>query len=234
MQAPRGSVNGRNLALFDPESAYRVMSFINQRDVLYKAQYAELGRMKSGVAQMQAAGEALALIGSDTPDTGVEALLRNFVERYNHWRESFDADIADGGLLDNMQAAEVSLYELEQSVKNRFFGAGDGIRGLADLGVRIDPATGLATLDAQRLGGALGANRQGAVNAIREFGVNFAKSARLLNADDNFIPSQLANLSRVIGYIDDNRAALGREFGTGDAATPSGKAARALLAYNQA
>lgn len=224
---------GRNLALFVPESAYNMMSFINSRDVLYKAQFSELNQMKTGVAQMQAAGQGLGAITADTPPAGVEALLQNFVERYNHWRESFNADVEQGGLLDNMQAAEVSLYELEQSVKYNFFGAKEGIHGLRDLGVSIDPATHLATLDSEQLHATLSANQQGAVNAIQEFSVNFAKSARLLNAENNFIPNQLDNLSRVIRYIDDNKTALRQEFGSGDAATPSGKVAQALAAYNQ-
>lgn len=227
------SSTGRNLALFDPESAYNMMSFINSRDVLYKAQFSELNQMKAGVAQMQAAGQGLGAITGDTPPAGVEALLQNFVERYNHWRESFNADVEQGGLLDNMQAAEVSLYELEQSVKYNFFGAKDGIHGLRDLGISIDPATHLATLDSKQLHATLSANHPGAVNAIQEFSANFAKSAGLLNADNNFIPNQLDNLSRVIRYISDNKTALTQEFGSGDAAKPSGKIAQALAAYQQ-
>jgi hypothetical protein len=227
------SSNGRNLALFDPESAYNMMSFINSRDVLYKAQFSELNQMKTGVTQLQAAGQGLAAITTDTPPAGVEALLQNFVERYNHWRESFNADVEQGGLLDNMQAAEVSLYELEQSVKYNFFGAKDGIHGLRDLGVSIDPATHMAALDSKQLHATLSANQQGTVTAIQEFSLNFAKSARLLNSENNFIPNQLDNLSRVIRYITDNKTALRQEFGSGDAAKPSGKVAQALAAYQQ-
>ena len=227
------ATNGRNLSLFDPESAYRMMSYINNRDVLYKAQFSELNQMKAGVAQMQAAGEGLKHITTDTPDAGIKALLNNFVDRYNHWRDSFDDDIADGGLLDKMQAAEVSMYELEQSVKNRFFGARDGLNGLSDLGIQIDPATHFASLDETRLDAALSNNRQAIVNTIQDFSANFAKSAGLLNAENNFIPRQLDNLSRVIHYINDNRDSLRQEFGTGDAARPGGKVAEALSAYNR-
>ncbi len=227
------SSNGRNLALFDPESAYNMMSFINSRDALYKAQFSELSEMKAGVAQMQVAGQGLGAVTRATPPAGVEALLQNFVERYNHWRDSFDDDVEQGGLLDNMQAAEVSLYELEQSVKYSFFGAKDGIHGLRDLGVSIDPATRLASLDSQRLHATLSANPQGAVNAIQEFSVNFAKSAGLLNAENNFIPNQLDNLNRAIRYIGDNKTSLSQEFGSGDAAKPGGKIAQALAAYQQ-
>jgi flagellar capping protein FliD len=189
--------------------------------------------MKAGVAQMQAAGQGLAAISVDTPVAGIEALLQNFVERYNHWRKSFNADVEQGGLLDNMRAAEVSLYELEQSMKNRFFGTKDGLHGLGDLGIRIDPVTHLASLDGAQLQTALGANKQAAVNTLQDFSLNFAKSAALLNAENNFIPNQLANLNRVIQYIRDNHAALTQEFGTGDTAKPTGRVAEALAAYTR-
>ncbi len=227
------SANGRNLSLFDPESAYNLVSFINSRDVLYKAQFSELSQIQSGVSQLKIAGAGLSEINANTQPAGVEALLQNFVGRYNHWRESFNADVETGGLLDNVQAAEVSLFELEESVNNRFFGATKGINGLGDLGISIDPKTHFATLDSKQLIATLTANPQGAVNAIHEFSANFAQSAALLNSDHNFIPNQLDNLSRAIHYIKDNITALKQEFGTGDAAQPSGKIAQALAAYNQ-
>lgn len=227
------AAQGRNLALFDPESAFRLSTLINNRDVLYKAQFAELNQIKGGVSQLQAAGEVLGQIDTATKPAAVAGLLQNFVDRYNHWRESFNADVEQGGLLDKVQAAEISLYELEQSVGNRFFGAQDGVRGLADLGISIDPTTHYLTLDSQQLAATLSANPQGVVNAIDEFSANFAKSAALLNSDNNFIPKQLDNLGRVIHYIDDHRAALAQEFGSGNLAAPSGKIAQALALYQQ-
>lgn len=227
------SATGRNPALFDPESAYGMMTLINKSDALYKAQYSELSDMKTGVAGMQAAGQALGDIGTATPAADVQAGLQRFVEQYNDWRRSFGPDLQQGGLLAGTQAAQVSLYELEQSVKNIFNGAADGIHGLGDLGVTIDPQTHLASLNGKQLQATLAANPEGAVNAIHQFSANFAQSAGLLNADDNFIPNQLDNLNRAIHYIDDNKDALTREFGTGDSAKPTGKAAQALAAYNQ-
>ena len=227
------SSTGRNLALFNPEAAYNLSTFINSRDVLYKAQFSELSQIKSGVSQLQIAGQGLGDISTNTQPAGVEALLQNFVGTYNHWRASFNADVQQGGLLEHVQAAEVSLNELEQSVSNRFFGAQDGVSGLRELGISIDPNTHFAALDSKQLAATLSANPQGAVNAIHEFSSNFAKSAALLNADNNFIPNQLNNLSRVIHYIDDHKVALTQEFGTGDPATPTGKVAQALAAYNQ-
>jgi hypothetical protein len=227
------SATGRNLSLFNPEAGYNLSTFINSRDVLYKAQFSGLSQIKHGVAQLQAAGEGLGKISNETPAAGVEALLQNFIGRYNHWRESFNADVADGGLLDNVQAAEISLYELEQSVKNTFIGAKDDIRGLRELGITIDPNTHFAALDSKQLAATLSSKPQGVVNAIQDFSANFVKSAALLNSANNFIPNQLDNLGRAINYIRDNQAALKLEFGAGDTPKPNARIAQALAAYNR-
>lgn len=223
---------GRNMSLFDPESAYKMMSLINNRDVLYKAQFSELSSMKTALGQMQGAATSLTTIDAGTPIDQVQAKLQGFVDQYNQWRTSFNADVAQGGLLDNVQAAEISLYELEQSAKNRFFGAKDGGNGLESLGITIDPNTHLATLNADKLRNVLGNHAHSAVSTIQDFAANFAKSASLLTSDNNFVLNHLNNLGRAIHYIGDNKTALTQEFGTGDPAKPTGKVAQALAAYN--
>ena len=228
------SASGRNMALFDPESAYAMMSVINNRDVSYKAQFSELSQMQSYVAQMQDAGQGLGSIAASTGNDTLASQLQGFVEYYNQWIERFAPDMQQGGLLADTQAAQVSVWELEQSVKNIFNGARDGLHGLRDLGIAIDPVTRRASLDGTRLDAVLAGNKQGAVDAIREFSANFAKAAGLLNAEDNFIPRQLANLSGVIRYVADNKDDLQAEFGTGDPAKPTGQVAQALAAYNKA
>jgi len=227
------SPTGRNMALFDPESAYTMMSVINNRDVSYKAQFSELSQMQSYVAQMQDAGQSLGSIALSTGNDGIRSQLQGFVDQYNGWIQRFDADMQQGGLLAGTQAAQVSVYELDQSIKNIFNGARDGLHGLRDLGFSIDPASKLATLDSAKLDAVLAANKQGAVDTIQEFSANFAKSAGLLNADDNFIPRQLNNLNGAIHYVADNNADLQAEFGTGDPAKPTGQVAKALAVYNQ-
>lgn len=224
---------GRNMSLPDPESAYKMMTLINNKDILYKAQFSELSQMKTCVARMQDAGQSLGSITAATGNDSVKSSLQGFADQYNNWIRSFDPDMQADGLLAGTRAAQVSRYELEQSVRNIFNGAADGVHGLGDLGVTVDRATGLISLDTARLGTVLAANRWGAVAAIQEFGANFSRSASLLNSDDNFIPRQLDNLNRVISYIADNRDSLRAEFGTGDAAKPAGQVAQALAAYNQ-
>lgn len=227
------SATGRKLSLFDPESAYKMMSLINNRDVFFKAQYSELGSMSVAVAQMQTAAQNLGSINANTSNEDIAKGLQQFVDQYNNWRATFNADVESGGLLNGTQAAEVSLYELEQSAKNIFFGAKDGVHGLGDLGISINGNTHMASFDPSKLNATLTSNPQGAVGAIEDFSSNFAKSAALLNSANNFLPNQLANLNRAIHYIDDNKSALTQEFGSGDAARPTGKVAQALAAYNQ-
>lgn len=227
------SATGRNMTLFDPESAYNMMSVINNDEVLYKAQFSELSQMGSSVTQMQGAGQKLGAITTATSNDSIQSQLQSFVDQYNAWVQRFNPDMQNGGLLADTQAAQMSRRELDQSIDYMFFGAKDGLHGLADLGLTTDPTTGRASLDTTKLNAVLAANKQGVVDTLQEFGAHFAEAANLLNSSGNFIPSQLDNLSRAIHYIADNRTSLTAEFGTGDTAKPTGAVAAALAAYNQ-
>ena len=229
----RLSANGRNVSLFDPESAYRMMSVINTRDVTYKAQYAELSELSAGVKAMQSAAETLGRVDQTMDDAAIKAQLQNFADQYNAWIERFDPTVRTNGLLHGTQAAEISLYELEKSVENIFNGAASGFRGMNDLGFSIGRSSNLLSIDAAELNAALATNRSGAINTVQQFAANFAKSAELLNSSNNFIPNRLDNLDRVIDYIADNKTSLQAEFGLGDAARPSAEVSKALATYNR-
>ncbi len=227
------SANGRKLSLFDPESAFKMMTTINNRDMLHKAEYSEMSKMSGYVEHIEAVGQHLSGITASTPNSDIQTQLQSFAAEYNSLVQRFKPSVQNGGLLDGVQAAEVSLYELEQSVKYKFFGAKDGLHGLSDLGITIDPLTKQATLDSAKLDAVLARDKQAVVNTVQEFSANFAKSADLLNADGNFIPNRLDNLSRAIHYIADHKESLQAEFGLGDPAKPSKQVAQALAAYNQ-
>ncbi|MEI7431563.1 MAG: flagellar filament capping protein FliD [Betaproteobacteria bacterium] len=227
------SATGRNLSLFDPQSAYSMMSIINSQDTLYKAQYSELSAMQTAVRGMQQAGTTLAGTDATMSNEAITTRLQDFANKYNEWSTRFEGTVQTGGVLAGTQAAEISLYELENSVGNPFNGAKDGIHGLKDLGLTINPATNLASLDTTKLDAMLSSNKQAAVDAIDTFSANFAKSAELLNSPNNFIPNRLANLDKVITYVDKNETSLQAEFGLGDPAKPSANVAKALAAYNQ-
>ena len=227
------SPTGRNEALFDPESAYRMMSEINYRNVLYKGQFAELSQMQTSLETMAAAGTALGSVDTGSSDDAIRQKLAQFVSDYNAWRTGFDEDMQQGGILADTQAAQVAGYELEQSVENPFNGADLGLRGMPDLGLSIDPVTKQAVLDEAALSRALQQNREGVVATVQQFSGNFVKSAELLTSSNNFFDRQLDNLSRAITYIADNQSSLQQEFGLGDAYQPKGKLAAALAAYER-
>ena len=226
-------VRGRNLSLFDPESAYRMMSVINYKDVVYKAQFSELTQMKDGVIAMQQAGQQVGCVSESMDNETIKTRLKDFAAKYNEWVNRFDPAVKNRGALVGVQAAEVSLYELEQSVENIFNGAKDGLHGLGDLGFTIDKATNLALIDTAKLEATLATNRNGVINTINEFSANFTKSAELLNSTNNFIPNRLANLDRAIDYIANNEPSLQAEFGLGDPAKPSLQIAQTLRIENR-
>ena len=230
---PGLSANGRKLSLFDPESAYKMMTDINNKDVTYKAQFSEMSEMKAAVASLEQAGKALGSVSEAFDAEAIKTKLQSFATKYNEWITRFDDTVKSGGLLAGTQAAEISLYELEQSVENIFNGAKDGIRGLKDLGFTIDQNTNLASIDLSKLDAVLASNKIGVVNTINEFAANFAKSAELLNSAGNFIPNRLSNLDRVIDYITEHKPSLQAEFGLGDPARPSAVINKALASYNQ-
>ncbi len=221
------------MALSDPESAYKMMTVINKDDVSYKAQFSELSQMKSYVFQMKDAGQSLGSIALSTGNDSIKSQLHGFAGEYNSWIQRFNPDIQQGGLLADTQVARASQFELEQNVNNHFFGIKDGVHGLSDLGITIDSNTRLASLDITKLDSLLATNKQGVVDTVQEFSANFTKSASLLNSDGNFILKQLDNLNRAIHFIADNKDSLQKEFGTGNAAKPTGQVAQALAAYNQ-
>lgn len=215
------SPTGRNQALFAPEPAYQMMSFINIQEVAFQAQFAELGQMRSAVADMQHNARNLAGIDGASANANIKAQLQTFAEQYNDWVRRFDAAMQEGGVLADVQAAQVARHELAQSIGSIFNGARQGVQGLGDLGLAIDPLSRLATLDSPRLDAALASNKGGTVLAIQEFSANFERSAELLNAAGNFINNRLDNLGRVIAYIGENKSALQAEFGLGDPAPSS-------------
>jgi len=227
------SPTGRNMALFDPESAYRMMSEINFRNVLYKGQFAELSQMQTALGTAADAGTALGSINAGSSNEAIRQKLEQFVSDYNAWRAGFDEDMQQDGLLAGTQAAQVAGYELEQSVQNPFNGAAAGFSGMESLGLSIDPVSKQAVLDGTRLTQALATNREGVVATVQEFSGNFVKSAELLTSSNNFFDRQLDNLSRAITFIADNQSSLQQEFGLGDSYQPTGKLAAALAAYER-
>ncbi|WP_157670881.1 flagellar filament capping protein FliD [Chitinibacter sp. GC72] len=224
---------GRNLALSNPESAYRMMSHINQLGVIYPAQSARLSDMQTGVGELALTAKSLSKIDATADFASVKAQLQNLADQYNQWRRNFDTDLQDPELLVGTQAAQVARYELAQSIASPFHGAQQGIQGMAVLGLTIDPATNMAQLDTQKLSTVWSQQPTAAAAAVSDFASHFAQSATLLTEQNNFFAKQQANLAKVINYMDSNKTKLQQEFGLGDPPQVSAKIARAYADYQR-
>lgn len=223
--------SGQSMPLYDPQSANRMMTTINRLEVTYKGQYAELNQMESALPQLASAASQISNIGVSDSNDSIKAKLLDFAKQYNAWVQQFKPDVAKGGVLDNVQAGEIPLWELDQVVESPFIGAKEGISGLASIGISIDGQTGLMSVNTDQLDTALGSNKQSVVAALNEFAAKFADEANLLASGDNVVQHRLSNLSAAIGYIDGNVVSWRQEFGAGDAAVSAGKVAQALNAY---
>ena len=192
-----------------------MMSTINADDVNYKAQYAELSAMQTSLSSLQQSATSLGGVTAATTSADIRTSLQTFADAYNGWVQRFSPDVQAGGVLAGTQAAQVSTWELQQSVNNMFNGASDGIKGMKDLGFTLDPNTGLASVNSSQLNSVLASNKTGVIDTVQQFSANFAKSAELLDSSGNFVSSQLSNLSQAINYINQNESSLQSEFGTG-------------------
>jgi hypothetical protein len=224
---------GRNTALNDPESAYKMMTQINKSEIQYKAQFAELGTMSQYVEALEAESVELSEVAPGMSAADITARVQDFMQSYNEWIERFAPTTQPGGVLAGVQAAEISIYELEQSIENPFLGAMEGLRGLKDMGITIDPTTHRLSLDQGKLEASIAKAPEATVATLDQFSLNFTRSADLLNAKDNFLPRQLDNRSRAIDYISNNIESLRVEFGLGDPAKVTDEVTKALSAYEK-
>lgn len=226
------AASGRNTALADPESAYRMMTLINGKDVAFKAEFAEMDEMKSYLATMRREALALKDIDAAAGNDDIRAHLQGFADAYNGWIGRFDADLHAGGLLAGTQAAQVAQWELEQAVEGIYNGAMGGLHAMADLGFDIDPVSNLVSLDGKRLDAALANDKARVIGTVRELSEKVAEAATLLSSGGNFIANRMDNLARAIDYLDTNTPSFQAEFGLGAAPRPSDQLVKALAGYN--
>jgi hypothetical protein len=224
---------GRNLSLFDPESAYRMMSVINTKEANYKAEYVVTSDLKVAVSDLQGVAKRLGTLDANATADEIRSGIESFAAAYDDWIRRFDGELRGAGILADSQAAKIAHWELRQSVEYYFHGAASGMHGMADLGLSIDPQTRLARFDPQRLEQALDTNRPGVLATLNEFSASFTRAAELLNSENNFIANRMTQLDRALSYVRDNIASLRTEFGQGDAADLYGRKAEAVTRYDR-
>lgn len=220
------SSSGSTAASTGGGDGYALLNRIDELATTFKAQYAELSHMEEALPALKKAGDKLNA-AAQAGSGDLAAQVQAFADQYNAWVQRFGPDVQSGGVLAGVQAAEVSVYELNQAITDRFLGAEEGYNGLADLGIAIDPDTKQMTVDKTKLDAALARDPLGSQETLADFGAHFSQAAGLLAADNNIVRHRLDNLNSAIGYIDANSSAWQQEFGGG-----SSNVASALNAYN--
>ena len=209
-----------------------VMTILNRVDVSFKAQFSELSELKNRIAQQDDAAEALAGIDVRTPDAEILAKVKTFLDTYNAGVNRFAPSVAQGGVLEGSAEANRARFSLMRDINNPLIGAGAGVRdGLSSLGLSVDAATGLASLDEGAFTAALAGNKGATVQTVVDFAKSFDATADSLNAADSPQERQLANLDKAIDWIEENRADIQKEFGPGEAAKPTAAFSKAAAAY---
>lgn len=211
-----------------------MVTVLNRVEVTFKAQFAELGAMRSSlVEEHDAAHKLTALDAHASSGAEIKTALADFVASYNAGVERYAPDVAAGGILEGSWEAERARFATERDIGYILNGSEIGLKGgLAALGVSTDPKTGLATLDQAQLDSALAANKGNVVAALGAFGATFATTIDTLNAKDHAQQRQMANLDRAVHWIADNKADVQKEFGPGAAATPDAAFAKAAARYD--
>lgn len=210
-----------------------MVTVLNRVEVTFKAQYAELGEMRTSLVHEQNAAKQLATLTAQTPDAGIKAALADFVTSYNAGVARFAPDVAQGGVLEGSWEAARARFATERDIDYILNGSEVGLKGgLAALGISTDPGTGLASVDQAQLDAALAKNKGNVAAALGAFGTTFSATVDSLNAKGHAQLRQLDNLDRAVHWIDANKADVQKEFGPGAAATPNDAFAKAAARYD--
>ncbi len=224
MAIPGMSATGRITSLHDPESAYRMMSIINQAEASYTGQRNSLTEMRDMLKELRQEAHGL-VKQAKNPENDVQTLstaLGQFKEAYNTWISTFSNDLASGGVLHGNQAATVVRTGLRNIVTDIFHGAAHGFQGLGDLGLNINGHDQLANFNAKEFTQTATRNIDAVRDTINQFAMRFEQATTLFSAAGNFIDNRQNNLQRALEFIASNKPALQAEFGLGDPAKPVG------------
>lgn len=211
-----------------------MVTVLNRVQVSYKAQYAELGEMRNSLVSEQAAARQLGGLSVASSNAEVRQAIDSFVASYNAGVNRFAPSVAKGGVLEGSWEAERARFATRRDIEYILNGSEVGVKkgGLATLGISTDPKTGLAALDPAQLDAALAKDKSNVIAGLNAFAATFAKTIEVLNAADHAQVRQMANLDRAVHWIDDNKAAVEKEFGPGAAATPDEAFAKAAARYD--
>jgi hypothetical protein len=210
-----------------------MVTVLNRVEVTFKAQFSELGEMRKSLVQEQDSARKLNALSGASTDADIKTALDAFVASYNAGVNRFAPAVAKGGVLEGSWEAERARFATGRDINYILNGSEIGLKGgLAALGIGTDPKTGLATIDHAQLDTALAKNKANVVAALTSFAGTFVDTVACLNAADHAQVRQMANLDRAVHWIEDNKAAVQKEFGPGAAATPNDAFAKAAALYD--
>lgn len=212
-----------------------MVTVLNRVEVTFKAQFSELGEMRTSLVHEQQAARGLRALNAQSSGAEITAALDNFVAAHNAGVSRFAPEVAAGGILEGSWEAQRALFATDRDIDYVLNGSEVGVKpgGLAVLGITTDPKTGLAAVDHAQLDAALAKDHGNAVAALTAFGNTFGTTVDFLNAADHAQSRQMANLDRAVHWIDANKADVQKEFGPGAAATPDDAFAKAAARYDQ-
>ncbi|MES2300306.1 MAG: hypothetical protein V4582_24945 [Pseudomonadota bacterium] len=211
-----------------------MVTVLNRVEVSFKAQFSELGEMRTSLSDEQALAQKLGALDTQTSDADIATALDNFVASYNAGVQRFAPDVAAGGILEGSQEAARARFATERDIAYILTGSEAGLKGgLASLGISTDPKTGLAAIDHTQLADALAKNKNVDLVALHDFATSFSATIATLNAPDHAQQRQMANLERAVHWIDTNKDAVQKEFGAGAAATPDEAFSKAAAHYDE-
>ncbi len=211
-----------------------MVTVLNRLEVTFKAQFSELGEMRKSLVAEQAAAQRLAGLDGASTSAHIKAELAHFVATYNAGVNRFAPAVDKGGVLEGSWEAARARFATKRDISHVLNGSEVGVKGdLAQLGISIDPNTGLASIDDARLERALASDQGHVVASVTAFASTFVTTVDFLNAKGHAQQRQMANLDRAVHWIGDNKAAVRKEFGAGAAATPNAAFAKAAALYDE-
>ncbi len=210
-----------------------MVTVLNRVEVTFKAQFSELGEMRHSLVAEQAAAKKLTGLTADSSSADIKAGIAHFVETYNAGVNRFAPAVDKGGILEGSWEAGRARFATQRDISYILNGSEVGIKGdLAKLGITTDPKTGLAVVDNAMLDEALAKDKSHVAASVNAFANTFVTTVDFLNAKGHGQQRQMANLDRAVNWIDDNKAAVEKEFGPGKAATPNEAFAKAAALYD--
>jgi hypothetical protein len=211
-----------------------MVTVLNRVEVTFKAQFAELGEMRTSLVHEQDAAQKFHALGPQSSNADITAAVDQFVAAHNAGVSRYAPEVAAGGILEGSWEAQRALFATDRDIDYILNGADTGVKNgsLAALGITTDPKTGLAAVDQAQLDAALAKDQGHAVAALNAFGGTFATTVDFLNAADHAQSRQMGNLDRAVHWIDANKADVQKEFGPGAAATPDDAFAKAAARYD--